>query len=601
MTLLRAAAGVLLALASLAAAAHERAPAVDPQATAPPWVGPELSGSWYDPARSGEGLILEFLPDGSALAAWFTFPAAGEPGAQAWVIAAAGRVAGTRVHFDVVYTARGARFGAAFDPAAVQSLPWTTLDLDVSGCNTLTATYAAPAPYGSGTLHLTRLTTLDQVDCRGGRTLTASGGRALAGLRGHSGAWFVPARSGEGWFVEELAGGYAVVYWFSFDPTGNPAWLVGVGTRTGERIVVDDLTQPVGTRFGSGFDPAQVQRSAWGRIEFTFSDCNNASVVYSSTHATYGSGAHAAVRATRAAGAACVDATPRPQPGAWSERAAMPAPAQSELDVAVWDGRIYALGGFGDPTGFKRYDPATDAWTTLPPLPSGRNHLAAFALGGGVYYTGGATPDGNPPAYQGYRYDIAANRWDPEPALRYTYGSRAAVLNGRAYIGSEEGSLQEFDPVQHATRRIETPLHVQRDHAQVLAFQDEIWILGGRSPETRSTAIYDPVSAQWRSGPSMNAFRGGFAAAVVGDSLFVGGGEVVNGERRLEPTTEFYAAGAEDWTPGPSLAVPVHGTAAAAIGDAVYVVSGSTAAGMAYGATGRVFALPVQPTSGTRP
>ena len=33
----------------------------------PYWPGPVVSGSWYDPARSGEGLILQYLPNGKAL------------------------------------------------------------------------------------------------------------------------------------------------------------------------------------------------------------------------------------------------------------------------------------------------------------------------------------------------------------------------------------------------------------------------------------------------------------------------------------------------------------------------------------------------------
>ena len=46
----------------------------------PYWVSPAHSGSWFQADRSGEGFILEILPDGNSVAAWFTFPAAGEPG-----------------------------------------------------------------------------------------------------------------------------------------------------------------------------------------------------------------------------------------------------------------------------------------------------------------------------------------------------------------------------------------------------------------------------------------------------------------------------------------------------------------------------------------
>ena len=60
----------------------------------PYWPGPAVSGSWYDPARSGEGLILQFLPTGKALVIWFTYPPAGEAAEQAWLITELGSVDG---------------------------------------------------------------------------------------------------------------------------------------------------------------------------------------------------------------------------------------------------------------------------------------------------------------------------------------------------------------------------------------------------------------------------------------------------------------------------------------------------------------------------
>src|SRR5688572_10600010 len=75
------------------------------------WAGPAISGSWYDPARDGEGFIVEMLPDGSVIAAWFTYPAAGEAAEQAWLIAAGGRSVGDRVVFEQVYQTSGGVFG----------------------------------------------------------------------------------------------------------------------------------------------------------------------------------------------------------------------------------------------------------------------------------------------------------------------------------------------------------------------------------------------------------------------------------------------------------------------------------------------------------
>jgi N-acetylneuraminic acid mutarotase len=566
-------------------------------ATGPYWPGPAVSGAWFDPARSGEGIILQFLPNGQALATWFTYPAASDnnPGSeQAWLITDGSSIEGGKIKFARVLQPQGGVFGDAFDPARITSPLWGTMELEFRDCNVMTLRYTGPAAFGSGERTMTRLTALDQLDCAGGRTLTATGARALDGMRAKSGAWFVPSRSGEGWMVEELADGRAVVYWFTYDPQGRQAWTLGVGTRNGNRIDITENNITRGTRFGSGFNPAAVQLVRWGTLSLTFTDCNNVDVTYASTLPGYGSSARRATRLTAMAGAVCFDAAPQVKTnGAWSEAASLPSPLQSELAATVLDGKLYALGGFGDPTGFKRYDPATNTWATLPPMPAGRDHLAAFAIDGGVYYSGGAASSDTGQNIAAYRYDVASNRWDARSEINLSnFGSHAATLNGRAYIGSSDGGLREYDPVQRAFRRLSpAPSGRARDHSQVVTFLGEIWMIAGRSPETATVVIYDPVTERWRAGPSIQRARGGFAAAVLNDQIIIGGGEIVNGALRVEPTVEIYTAGKDSWSFGPNLPVAVHGTAGAAINGRFYVVSGSTIAGSESGQTGRLFSF----------
>jgi len=559
------------------------------------WPGPAVSGAWFDPARSGEGFILEYLINGEVLVIWFTYPPAGEPGQQAWMIASGGRISGNHVVFDQVVQASGGVWGDAFDPADIVNRTWGTLDFEFHDCNAATVRYAGPAAYGSGERSLARLTALDQLDCAGTRALTPNGGRALAGLRGKSGAWFVPSRSGEGWFIEEIFGERTVVYWFAYDPQGRSLWMVGNGQREGDRVVITDMMTTRGARFGDAFDPDDVENVPWGRVELAFSNCNTVNVHYASTLAGYGTATRTATRITAPAGATCIDGTPAPPAsGTWTELSRMPEPAQSELDVAALDGQLYALSGFGDPRGFKRYDPATRRWTTLARLPAGRDHLSAFALGGGVYYTGGARNGDGDQSTSGFRYDVASGTWEARPELPFNFGSHAALLNGRVFIGTDNGNLWEYDPRQRIKRSIARPDTTGRDHSQVIAFLGEIWMIAGRSSttETASVAIYDPASERWRVGPRIGHFRGGFAATVANNRIVIGGGEVLHGGTpRIEPTTEIYVPGADRWTFGPALPVPVHGVAAGTIGDRTYFVSGSTNAGSARGATGRLFEL----------
>ncbi|MEZ5461128.1 Kelch repeat-containing protein [Dokdonella sp.] len=561
------------------------------------WPGPGISGPWYNPQRSGEGFVLGYMPNGSLLVNWFTFPAPGESGTQDWIVGEGGYVVGNRVRFDHMYRAFGGVWGEAFDPTAIDRVEWGTLEFEFHDCNTATFRYDGPATHGSGEYSMIKLAAIDQIDCAGGRELAPSGGRALEGLRSLSGAWYLPSRSGEGWYLQQLSDDRLLVNWFTYDPAGNRAYVLGLGYRNGSSYEFPDMYLAQGARFGEAFDPADVLRSAWGEMTITFTDCRNATFEYQSSVPGYGSGSYQPVRLTGLASSVCIDGTPQAMTGgSWTQHASMPAPAQSELDVATANGHIYALGGFGDPRGFKRYDAATDQWTSLGQLPAGRDHLSAFAIDGGVFYTGGAFNGGGETGVSGYRYDIQSGLWEARPDLPFNYGSRAAVLNGRVFIGSEDGGLWEYDPRQRTSRFIPPPPNsAQRDHAQVQAFLGEIWVIGGRFPETNRVAIYDPVAESWRAGPLTNRFRGGFGATVVGNQLVIGGGEVVTGTRRLEPSVEIYAAGSTSWTLASNLPVPVHGTAAATVGNRVYFVSGSTAAGSACCATGQLFSIEFTP------
>lgn len=587
-------------LATFALSANLFATPADAQVatTGPYWAGPAVSGSWYDPARDGEGIVLQYLPNGKALVTWFTYPPAGESADQAWLIADLGVIEGSKIRFPVVYRPQGGVFGDTFDTTRIQNVAWGTMELEFRDCNFLTMRYTGPAAFGSGERNMTRLTSLDQLNCGGGRTLTNSGARALAGMQAKSGAWYVPSRSGEGWMIEELADGRTLVYWFTYDPQGKQAWTIGVGTRNGNRIEITDNIITRGTRFGSGFDATAVQRIRWGSLSFTFTNCAAVDVNYAATATGYGSATRNGVLLTSLGGAACLDGTPEARTnGSWVEAAAAPQPAQSEHATVALDGMLYVLGGFGDTRGFKRYHPATNSWTVLPAMPGGRDHHAAFAIDGGVYFSGGAVNGEGDDNTAAFRYDVALNRWEPRPELTaFNFGSHAAILNGRAYIGHQDGSLQEYDPVQRVVRRLSRALPQRpRDHSQVVAFMGEIWMIAGRSPETLAVSIYDPVTERWRSGPFINRGRGGFAAAVVGDQIVIGGGEVLGTPFRVEPTVEVYTAGAESWRLGPSLPVPVHGVTGTAINGRFYVVSGSTIAGTASGNTGRLFSILLGP------
>jgi len=548
------------------------------------WVGPAMSGSWYTPERNGEGFTLQVLDNGTAHALWFTYPPAGSAAQQAWIYASGGRIEGDRIRFEDAFTTRGPRFGPTFDPAAVQVIPWGTLEFRFTTCNQAELSYAGPAAWGSGTRTVTRLTALAELECTGKRQLAASGARAMEGLRTRSGAWFDPAHNGEGWNVEELPDGRAQVYWFTYDASGEQAWTIGVSPTSGGSMVVADNFRPVGTRFGTAFDPAQVQAQRWGRLELDFYTCLAGVARYESPAAGFGNGSLAPTRLTVPAGAVCLDGTPSvPQATAWSQGPAEPSPV-SESGNAVVGGSIYMAGGFGNTRGFKRFDAQANTWTVLAETPAGRDHSLAAAIGDSIYVTGGNHNGGGDHSSQGWRYSIAENRWEAIPTLPGVTQAGAAALNGFAYFGDINGNLVQFDPRTRTTQNIPgAGGGVPRDHSQLVAFQGELWLIGGRQVNVRETvrvSIYDPASESWRLGPNLMTARAGFAAAATSELLIVAGGELLCCQPwRVLPTVEAIAAGGDQWRALPDLPTPLHGFGGIIFGNAFYTVGGTVVAG----------------------
>jgi hypothetical protein len=565
------------------AAARERAAPVE-KGTLPTWVGPGYSGSWYDPARAGEGFTLEILEDGRAVVVWFTFPPAGSAARQAWILGQNGRVEANRIVFEDVYTARGARFGAGFDPDEVVLSRWGRLEFTFESCSQGSVSYAGAEGYGSGTHALQRLTTLDELSCAGTRRLTERGSRAASALRNYAGAFVDPSHAGEGWVIEPLSATQAGAYWFTYDGSGEAAWLLGIGTLEGNRLVIDGTLRPLGTQFGTGFDAARVERTSWGRVEFEFGSCNAATVRYASTAEGFGNGALNAQRLTRLASATCLepeDLVPARASGTWREGPRMPVP-ESENTVALVDGRIYSSGGYQGHRSLLRLDPETGVWTSLPQMPDGRDHGLSVAHDRAFWIFGGFSGGQGEPGAS-WRFDPATNAYETLPATVAVGASAGAPLNGYFYLGNDDGSLTQYDPRTHAKREIPRFGPNIRDHSQVVAYLGEIWMLGGRElvnfqwATFNMVSIFDPVSETWRAGPSMRRPHSGFAAAVVDHQIVVAGGENL-ASLRVIPDVQVIAPGESVWTLAPPLPFPVHGFQAVAYDGEFWSIGGSPVA-----------------------
>ena len=118
-------------------------------------IGPGFTGSWFDPAQSGHGLMLEVLPDNRMLAMWFAFNPEGTQ--QSW-FGGVGTYSGNTATITDAALPTGGRWIPNFNPTAIVRNPWGTLTLTFTDCTHGRIAFSSVRGYGSGSMDLTRLT-----------------------------------------------------------------------------------------------------------------------------------------------------------------------------------------------------------------------------------------------------------------------------------------------------------------------------------------------------------------------------------------------------------------------------------------------------------
>jgi len=126
-------------------------------------ITPGITGSWYDPARDGEGYNIEIIGSSlepQMLAYFYTYD---DTGNQMWLVGT-GSVSGDTATVPMQVTS-GAVFGPGFDPADVIREDWGTVTFIFSSCDAGTATYNSTMGFGSGTSNIERVSSVTGLSC----------------------------------------------------------------------------------------------------------------------------------------------------------------------------------------------------------------------------------------------------------------------------------------------------------------------------------------------------------------------------------------------------------------------------------------------------
>ena len=265
--------------------------------------------------------------------------------------------------------------------------------------------------------------------------------------------------------------------------------------------------------------------------------------------------------------------------------------ARQEVAVAELGGRIYVAGGFrtdGSASDtVEVYDPTTDRWEIIAPLPVPVHHAAAAAVNGVLYVIGGMTGAESRPVDRVFAYTPAGGGWTQRASMPSARGALGVgVLGGRIYAAGGDPRERDFavyDPVADAWTPL-PPMPTPRNHLAAGAIGGRFYAVGGRSGSvggiTGAIEEYDPASSTWTARATMPTARGGIGGAELGGLLYVFGGE---GNRRhplgIFDQVEAYDPVADAWRALAPMVVPRHGIGAASSGSRIYIPGGALVEG----------------------
>jgi N-acetylneuraminic acid mutarotase len=166
--------------------------------------------------------------------------------------------------------------------------------------------------------------------------------------------------------------------------------------------------------------------------------------------------------------------------------------SRGAISVVAFEGRIHAIGGrdVRSVDWHEVYDPKTDSWSTLAPIPGARDHSAAVVVDGMISVVGGRMDTFDFNTGMHVAYDAKRDKWlerAPMPTARSGHGG--VLYQGKLFCMGGEGSRRVFG----------------------------------------QTEGYDPATDRWQSYAAMRTPRHGMGAATVGGAIHVAGGGPMNG------------------------------------------------------------------------
>jgi len=308
--------------------------------------------------------------------------------------------------------------------------------------------------------------------------------------------------------------------------------------------------------------------------------------------------------------------------GCWADRAPLPTELLDAGGAAL-GGKLYLVAGEADAGHLSTlwiYDPATDSWTSGPPLPGPAVENPAVTVDGGkLYVFGGSTHSFSGALNNAAVFDPATNGWASLPQMATARGgAMAKAIGGRIYVagglgtdGASLDSVEVFDPSAAGgvgAWSSAAAMGTRRDNAGSAVLDGKLYVFGGGTRNSDGSYVdrtldtvemYDPGTDTWTPRAPMPTGRQSVIVGTLNGRAQVMGGEVNPSSPGTFAANQEYDPDTDSWRGLHSTPTPRHGAAAGTIGDVIYVVGGGPASLTTFSSANEAFSF--EPFPGTTP
>lgn len=284
--------------------------------------------------------------------------------------------------------------------------------------------------------------------------------------------------------------------------------------------------------------------------------------------------------------------TTSPSIDRWSSTTAMPYALQEVASTAL-DDYLYVAGGLGLPFHDQifsrkhlRYSFRTQQWETLADLPVASHHLQAFAIDGKIIYLGGEEGPALIANGRTWQYDPETDVFTelaPMPPGRIRGATGAAEYDGKIYVAGGakilnfgERQFDVFDPTSNSWSSLPDMPHA-REHLGAAVVDGKLYAVGGRNllptNYVTPTDVFNLQTGIWEeSTTDITHGRGGLGVVAIGSKIYAFGGE--------GPGISFNDAAVFDtisssWSDLTDMPLARHGIQAATQNGAIYLAGGA--------------------------